>query len=67
MKPSCIVSRCQPEPTFNWCTSTLTKIEEIKDEKTKWAVFTKYETENITKLRSNINIIIAHKTNKTVE
>jgi hypothetical protein len=56
-----------PEPTFNWCTSTLTKIEEIKDEKPKWAVFTKYKTKNITKLHNNINIIIALKTNKTVE
>jgi hypothetical protein len=39
----------------------------IKDEKPKWAVFTKYGTESITKLHSNINILIAHKTNKAVE
>jgi hypothetical protein len=60
MNPSCIVSRYQPEPTFNWRTSTLTKIEEIKDEKLKWSVFTKYKTKNITKLHNNTNIIIAH-------
>jgi hypothetical protein len=49
-------SRRQPEPTFDWFTSTVTKIEDAKDEKPKWAIFTKY----ITNTNMNYSILPAH-------